>query len=88
MRMEKRGVSTWPFEFKHMSDVVKSDRGNELPGDTGQRVLLMQPDMKMETMLKTSATQRLIDQIPHCTRTFIMESFDRMRQVRLTILDL
>lgn len=41
----KRGVSTWPFEFKHMSDVVKTcQRGgekktgterNETLGDTG-----------------------------------------------------
>lgn len=30
----KKAVSIWPFEFKHMSDVV-NDRRTELPGDTG-----------------------------------------------------
>lgn len=33
MRVGKKTVSIWPFEFKHMSDVVNGRR-TAVPGDT------------------------------------------------------
>lgn len=56
---------------------------NETLGDTGYWVLLVEPDMKMETMLRTSAAQHVTGRI-----RFIRESLNRTGKVKWTLLDL